>query len=334
VCGTIEETIKTRIIGDKNADTYDECKSKMRIVILLDAYDEITIKPSDFESIITRQETNITFVLSTRPHKLDEIVPDKEDAYVWSVIQCNGIRNEGVTQMFASIATADKHKGDEICAALTRNNLNKNPLFILMSWQVFANEEFEPGTVLDMFTLMSRFYDVQLDKYYTVQKHKLDKLEQFYNTLGWYAIHSGAVEPINTLNEGLNHTTDHFSDKLQQEIKNKHVALMEVEVMHATACNAGLLSANNLRNVHDIRYSFMHKTVAEFAVAKLLYNTKLWKVADTLHENKWSMIHYYFLMHSIHTNHHKGKKLWKHQLTYAFINSDGKGNQFYILLST
>ena len=176
---------------------------------------------------------------------------------------------------------------------------------------------------------MSRFYNIQLNRYYTVQKLEIDRLEQFHNTLGWHAIHSEAVEPINTLDEGLNHITDRFSVKLQQEMKNKRVMLMEVEAMYATACDTGLMSANNLNNVHNIRYSFMHKTVAEFAVARLLYNTKLWTVADTLHWDTWSMIHYYLLMHSIYTNDND-VELWKGQLTYSFKHCTDWGTGKFI----
>jgi hypothetical protein len=118
-----------------------------------------------------------------------------------------------------------------------------------------------------------------------------------------------------------------FKMALQREIIKNKSKLMDAEEMYIIGCNVGVLSKESKASRQDARYTFMHKTVAEFAVAKLLYNTKLWKVTDSLHEDKWSMIHYYLLMHSIHTDSNDDD-LWKHQLKYTFKRRswENKGN--------
>ena len=102
---------------------------------------------------------------------------------------------------------------------------------------------------------------------------------------------------------------------------------MELDDIQNIGCETGLLTRYCKQNPHDIHYSFMHKTVAEFAVAKLLYNTKMWKYAYTLNYGKWSTIHYYLLMHSICTNNtgNNDDGLWHMQVQFAFNFSHDEG---------
>ena len=76
----------------------------MRILILLDAYDEITTKATSDVHFLTRmvkrKEANITFLMSTRRHKTDEIMSGGHSASFWQIIRSYGVSNESVRQFF------------------------------------------------------------------------------------------------------------------------------------------------------------------------------------------------------------------------------------------
>ncbi len=323
--GDIDDTLDNaigEIIGVEHMPSFIKIKKKLRIVILFDAYDEISAKSSSdvhFLKIIGRKETNITFVMSTRRHKTDQILSGGINAPMWQIVRCNGVNSESVKQFLASNST-EEHV-ENIYSALKENNLHHNPLFILMARQTFSMEPFKADVNLDMYTLLSKFCNGQLNKLYNVTKQKIDDLEPFYNILGWFAIDSEAVEPIHALNVFYKQQRllVGFKVRLQEEVNSKNIEIMNIKEISAIASDAGLLSINCKETVYDKQYSFMHKAVAEFAVARLLYNTKMWKYADTLYEEKWSMPHYYLLSHAINENKQsEDRELWNFQINYSF----------------
>jgi hypothetical protein len=326
-CKNIEDAIK-QVIGEENMKIYK--KFKMRIVILFDAFDEVTKADIDILSFSERFDSNITFVISARSHKTADIVIGGENDHRWSVIRCLGIKTDNVSPMFTSFTRFDSVKAEKIRTALEVNKLHTSPLFILIAWEVFAETEFDATVNLDMYILMCRFYNVQLNRYRLVTNERINDLQQFDNSLGWFAIDSEAVENIKTYPDKKSFK-DYFLANFKLQLDIKLADIMDPKDMQHIGCKTGLLSSYCKQNSSDIHYSFMHKTVAEFAVAKMLYNMKLWKVADSLHEGKWSKIHYYLLMHSFHTNHNNDNDLWKYQLTYTFTDDLGyKGNTNFI----
>jgi hypothetical protein len=321
---TIENSVK-KIIGDHNMDEYKKWKADKtkRIAILVDGFDEMnTTINNELLSLSDRKECNVMFLMSTRRHKTDEIVTLGEKRHLWNVIRCLGIQN--TAQLFETLSSGNKEKIENIRIALEKNNLQHNPLFMLIAWEIYSKRTLSSEN-FDMYTLMDDFCGMQFNKYYDAGTLKKERLEQFYTTLGFYAVKSDAVEPIETIEvEG---TKQPFTTALEQITQNNKLRLMDIEEMYVIGCNVGFLSVVRKTNDNELKYTFMHKTVAEFAVARLLYNTKLWTVADSLHEDKWSMIHYYLLMHSIHANHNNDNELWKYQLTYAsIIDFHDKGN--------
>jgi hypothetical protein len=315
---TFEHSIK-HIIGEHNFTEYKQMKEDRdkRIVILVDGYDEMNERAAtELRTFVNqpRECDNLVFVITTRRHKTDEIVSSGYNQQNWCVLCCHGLADNSVVAFFNYLACTedDRHKVSAVQAQLERIHFEHIPLFILIAWELCAHKDVDINTTLDRYALMRDFCNLQLEKYYDTAVLKTHKLEQFYNTLGWYAIRSETVEPIKT-QKSLLRRQQHFTDTLQEEIDKKAIPLMDTEEMFAIACNIGLISWNY---TNENRYTFTHKTVAEYAVAQLLYNTQLWTVADSLCDEKWSMIHYYLLMHSIYTN--SDGELWAAQLMYSF----------------
>jgi hypothetical protein len=324
-CDTIEKSIE-KIVRDHNIDEYKELKANKakRIVILVDGFDEMNTNiTKELVTVTKRSECNVTFIISTRRHKTEEIV-SRSDKELWNVIRCLGIST--ATDLFATLKLTDGANIDKICSALKKNNLQHNPLFILIAWEVYSKRS-STNDDLDMFTLMNGFYILQFEKYYDVELLDKDKLERFFTTLGWYAVTSEAVEPIRTVGSSFSNRGEFFQTALQRAVEQNKINLMDLEEMFVIGCNVGFLFQENKANGQDMKYYFMHKTVAEFAVAKMLYNTKSWTVADTLQWGKWSMIHYYLLMHSIYTNN-EDTELWTHQLNYSIGAENGNKDFF------
>lgn len=321
IVNSIDDTIKA-IIGADNVNIYDKWKKKMRIVILLDGYDEIwsnlTQNPH-FLDIRKRPEKNITFAVSARTDKIGEIVGGGRNAHKWNIIRCKGIQNDCVAQLFVSLNEADNHKRHKILNALQLQNLHQNPLFIFIALEVFAEKDYNSNIELSMYSLMTRLYDNQVDKYVDITKEFDVDNDRFANTLGWYAIDSGAVELVNTVNESFKPRFEE-NFRLRQAVDKKLANLMDVGSLCSTACKTGLLTRFSKQNLLDLDYTFLHKTVAEYAVAKLLYNTNMWLQAHPLNQEDGSMVQYYVLQHSICMNNND-TELWNVQLEYSFSRS-------------
>ncbi len=165
IVDTLDNSIKD-IIGEKNMQTYENLRSKMRILILLDAFDEIATKATNdvhfLANMIKRRQANITFVMSTRRHKTDEIMSGGHNEPIWKVVRCNGVRSESVELFFAT--QTNQESASRIRDGLKENNLHHNPLFILMAYQIYSTEKFHADINLDMYTLLSRFCDGQLNR--------------------------------------------------------------------------------------------------------------------------------------------------------------------------
>jgi ankyrin repeat protein len=315
--------------SNKNIKKYHkwECDERKRIVILLDGYDEIagngTNDSKNLKEFIERPNKNIVFIMSTQRHKTDAIAGG-DNHINWTVVRCVGINEDSIIPFIHSRiccnengCNKNKNKVEQISAALKKNELDKIPLFILIACQVFEQlcKENNNTTInLDMYDLMNGFYRRQLNKLETVP-------QTFLNTLGWFAIISDSVELVNTKTG-----QELIKIKAEQELvasqdystwllfNNETITTAAIKEMYEIGCSIGLLTRHS--NVYNSRYSFMHKTVAEFAAAKLLYDTNLWEQVNSLDIFNSSILHYYLLMNSINLDKtDKDRKLWNVQLS-------------------
>ncbi len=294
----IEDEIK-RIIEDECIDKYKEWRKKKRIVILFDAFDEAAANVN-YMRFRRTTDHNITLVVSARRHKTKDLIPGQIDAHDWRVIRCLGLQNLEVERMFETLP--DPSKTAKIRAALEKNNLHQSPLFILFAQEIFLNTAFDENTILNQYTLMSRFYDYHLKRYKGEAFKGANRLQEFENALGCFAIDSGAFENIYT--PKLKDVTEDARQKLKNALTNLKVQQkIDDKMMDSwkeTASDVGLLFDEYCsRNGQESRYSFVHKIIAEFFIAKLLHNSKLGKYANTLSGDSWSLIEYYLLMSDI-----------------------------------
>ncbi len=321
------------IIGiQKNEDEYNKWQDddKKRIVILLDGYDEIagdsTNDNENLKRFVEHRSKNIVLVVSTRRHKMDAIAGG-DNHINWTVVRCIGINENSISSFVhtricgcneTDVCDTNKNNVEQICTALKKNELHQNALFILIVCKLFTTQDLDLDGTLNMYSLMRQFCAKQLNRLKSINP------EELYKELGWFAIKSDAVESVKTFDQEDLHACLHYSEDnmtlIYRDPKTnvEKTVIANIKKMQSEGCSAGLLYRNSTDVVHQITTNkFMHKTIAEFAVARLLYNAKLWKYVDTLDNEKWSMVHYYLLMHSIYTDD-KDDKIWQHQLTYSF----------------
>jgi hypothetical protein len=122
------------------------------------------------------------------------------------------------------LTAVDANKMENMRISLINNKLEHNPLLILIAWEVYSKRTLE-DEALDMYTLMNDFYKLQFATYYNIETFNIEKQEQFYTTLGWYAVNSDAVEPICSLSDTSGSSRGSFKNTLQQEIANNNVKL-------------------------------------------------------------------------------------------------------------
>ena len=321
-----------QIIGEKNEKgqlNYRRLKAdkSKRIVVLLDGYDEMQFdKVADPEFAEWARggayaEANIVTVLSTRPHKTDTITNNR-----WKVIRCLGVCQEkehsGDELAHSQLCSLEcknsncpkKIKGHKIIEALKANKMDNIPLFISMACCVFAKTDVDENTDLDMYTLMKDFYNVALPP-------GIKNEEQFYCSLGWYAMKSGAVEKVKTFEENASFLKELEDDNDLSVVNFIHpepTRLMSYEKMLKIARDSRLLY--EIQTCTGAEHRFVHTTVAEYAVARLLYKSEMWKIIDVLHHGDLAMVQYFLLMHSI-TIKADDVSLWKHQVSYEFARS-------------
>ena len=130
-----------------------EDKNK-RVLILLDGYDESNDNgwrivlhdfnqlelsdPSQLRTLINRTNANTVLVVSTRTHKTDELIGNKE--HLWSLVKCVGLKRDRVTPFIRSRLCkcgAGKCDCENVAKLmheqLNKNNLGHNPLFIILA---------------------------------------------------------------------------------------------------------------------------------------------------------------------------------------------------------
>jgi hypothetical protein len=315
-CEDIDTNIKDeirKILGNEtNEEEYNQWLGTKRIVILLDGFDEISVNSinnySNSSQIVQPKQINITFVISTQRHKTAAIAGGNEHIN-WTVYRCNGIKEHNVVPFVhsriccnESECTTNEDKVKGICDSLKENNLNHIPLFISLASKLFRDDNSTPTDVY-VYDMINRFCDEQLSKLDSVNS---TQSTQFFNTLGRFAISNGCVKSIKT--------TDGKDLIFPEETTETD---MNINVMYTIGRSTGLLTRDNTGNRH---YAFMHKIIAEFAVAHLIHHHKMWKCIDPL-AGENAMIYYFIIRRAIHKKNYDAD-LFNLHLTYSINNME------------
>ncbi len=325
-----------------NMDEYNRLKVnvKNRIVIVFDGDDKIVENRIFINFLEKFRRKNITYVLSTRRHRTGNIIK-KDNHKDWQIVRCLGMTaqcSKRLIHKYLCVKGCERMYNNDVMRetiyeALEKNNLHLIPQFILMACDVHIDPKTRSPTHLDMYTVTNAYCESQLNKAAT--GGNLEYWNQFYNALGYYAIISKTVKSISAfdgkdLETKLTYHGEYLS--FTNIFYPKYISVMREERMLGIAINAGLLY-NRRVNANTFETEFVSTTIAEFAVAKLLFNSSIWEIADCLADHKWSMVQYYLLRHcQIECNLATSTtKLWKHQIKYAYDNEKHKGKKYVFI---
>jgi hypothetical protein len=196
----------------------------------------------------------------------------------------------------------------KIIDALKENQLNTVPLYILLACEYFQqNHRIVTGNI---YTLISQFYERQLRN--TLNSN--DDIEKFYNRLGWFCLKndSKSLSALQLLN-----SMDSTNENDISIVNNRPIELMSLKETLQIALDSGIVYSNGTAADANVKYAFVYSTTTNFAAARFLYNSQLWRIVSTI---EWEMTHYFLLMHSLSQETYdrtlrNDNDLWMHQVT-------------------
>ncbi len=314
---TIDKSIE-KIIGNniRQFNTWSADVTK-QIVIMLDGYDEIqNTSSTNIAQFAKRPNKNIVFVMSTRRHKTDEILSG-DQCHLWTVFRCLGVQcGESLSKSY--MHTTDDNERKQILHRLQKYDLHTSPVFIRMASKLYTEDKLGLSIKLSAYNLVSLYYNEVVMKY--DKSTKID-MGAFYNALGYYAIRSNAIDDIPTF---------HGKPFKVKPASDDDTFPYGVPSMDNTEVCLIALGGILYRYNSGIQYGFVHDTFADFATALFVYNAKLWRIIDCLHEYQWSMVQYYLLTHSLQSEN-SDHDLWHHQVLYSFEHDKQKGISCFII---